>query len=180
MNKTKLIDYLSLILAIVAIIVLTFSWIVNFLFTNAFTTNGTFVGDLGYQIQASVSQALFYVLVSSIIHGIAIIPISLIIIFAEVSNYYKKIPINKTILICSVIILSICILHLILNAIIYPILVTITQMNPNIIEPIVDALELPILINNIINLLIFAIMIPSAIIIMIVRIKSVENENDNL
>ena len=138
------------------------------------------MGDLGYQIQASVSQALFYVLVSSIIHGIAIIPISLIIIFAEVSNYYKKIPINKTILICSVIILSICILHLILNAIIYPILVKITQMNPNIIDPIVDALELPILINNVIDLLIFAIMIPSAIIIMIVRIKSVENENDNL
>lgn len=177
MNKTKIVNILSLVLPILVIITLAFSWIINFLFTNAFTTQGSFVGDVGAQIQFSVSQAVFYVLVSSIILGFVIIPICLIILIIEVSNYYKKVAISKTILICSVIILSICILHLILNAIIFPILLTITQLNPSIIDPIVDTLELPILINNFIDLLIFTILIPSAIIIMIVRIKSIEKDN---
>jgi len=177
MNKTKIVNILSLILAILVILSLTFSWIINFLFTNAFTTNGSFVGDLGYQIQFSVSHVMFYIFLSSIIFGLVIVPICLMILIIEVSNYYKKIAINKTILICTAIILSICILHLTLNIIIFPILITITQLDPNIIDPIVDTLELPVIINNIIDLLIFSILIPSAIIILIVRIRSIE-QND--
>jgi len=177
MNKIKVVNILSLILAILVILSLTFSWIINFLFTNAFTTNGSFVGDLGFQIQFSVNQVMFYVIVSLLTIGLVIVPICLVILIIEVSNYYKKIAINKAILICTAIILSICILHVILNIIIFPILVSITQLNPNIIDPIVNTLELPIMINNIMDLLIFSILIPAAIIILIVRIRSIEQNN---
>ncbi|MFX1276627.1 MAG: hypothetical protein ACFFBP_05385 [Promethearchaeota archaeon] len=171
MNKSNISKILSIILFLLVMINISLNWMTNSLLSSAYTTPG--VIEIGDQILFLIGQSIIYLIISIYYLGLILIPVSSITLMIELWKSIRKENINKIVMLCSFIILLIAILQLVTNSIIYPILLNISSFDPLDYQLMIYNLEFPMTTKNFIDLFIFMIMLPSALIMLILGMRTI-------